>query len=66
MMISGKGISVNSDFRMPIDEISGNEYFRDSYLEKRLELGAGLPLNIFYLRKSLLVLQPYPRMRAEL
>ena len=42
-------------------EISGNEYFRDSYLEKRLALGAGLPLNIFDLRESLLVLQQDPR-----
>ena len=42
-------------------EISGNEYFRDSYLEKRLKLGAGPPLNIFDLRESLLVLQQDPR-----
>lgn len=42
-------------------EISGNEYFRNSYLEKRLKLGAGPPLNIFDLRESLLVLQQDPR-----
>ena len=42
-------------------EISGNEYFRDSYLEKRLKLGAAPPLNIFDLRESLLILQQDPR-----
>ena len=42
-------------------EISGNKYFRDSYLEKRLKLGAGPPLNIFDLRESLLILQQDPR-----
>lgn len=42
-------------------DISGNKYFRDSYLEKRLKLGAGPPLNVFELRESLLVLQQDPR-----
>lgn len=42
-------------------DISGNKYFRNSYLEKRLRLGAGPPLNIFDLRESLLILQQDPR-----
>ncbi|MDR4498989.1 MAG: BamA/TamA family outer membrane protein [Candidatus Scalindua sp.] len=38
-------------------EVEGNRWFRDSYIRKRLALGAGRPLNINSLQQSLRLLQ---------
>jgi hemolysin activation/secretion protein len=50
-------------------EVTGNKWFRSSYLEKRVALGSGPPLNVLSLQERLLLLQQDPhieRINAEL
>lgn len=50
-------------------ELEGNKWFRDSYYENRLALGAGPPLNINALQERILILQQderIQRLQAEL
>lgn len=50
-------------------EVEGNKWFRDRYIQNRIRLGAGPPLNIYVLQERLQILQQderIQRLNAEL
>ncbi len=44
-------------------EVEGNKWFRDSYIQNRIRLGAGPPLNVFTLQERLQILQQDERIQ---